>query len=118
MSTLPIYLSAIIKNDGPSFRVAHVQPILYAIGHGVLVCMFKKFHSKRSDSLTACTSKPVINQIEVNPFLFRAETLAFFASEGIVIEAYRALRNGKEMDNEAIAAVAKKHGVSVPQVSK
>ena len=57
-----------------------------------------------------------MNQIEVNPFLYRKETIDFFQKEGIQIEAYRALRNGKEMDNEKIAKIAEKHKVAVPQV--
>jgi len=31
-------------------------------------------------------------QIEVNPFLYRPATLAFFASKGVAIQSYRALR--------------------------
>lgn len=58
----------------------------------------------------------MVNQIEVNPFLYRKETIDFFQKEDIQIEAYRALRNGKEMDNETIAKIAEKHSVAVPQV--
>jgi hypothetical protein len=58
----------------------------------------------------------MVNQIEVNPFLYRKETIDFFQKEGVQIEAYRALRNGKEMDNETIAKIAEKHSVAVPQV--
>ncbi|KAJ1477401.1 NADP-dependent oxidoreductase domain-containing protein [Baffinella frigidus] len=36
---------------------------------------------------------PVVNQqIEVNPFLYRPKTLAFFAGKNVAIQSYRALR--------------------------
>ncbi|EGD77922.1 hypothetical protein PTSG_12899 [Salpingoeca rosetta] len=62
------------------------------------------------------TIKPLVNQIEVNPFLYRRRTIQFFQDEGIQIEAYRALRNGKEMDNERIKSIAEKHKCTPAQV--
>jgi diketogulonate reductase-like aldo/keto reductase len=43
--------------------------------------------------------KPVVNQIEMNPFLWRKNTFDFFTAHEIAIQSYRALRQGKEMEN-------------------
>ena len=46
--------------------------------------------------------KPVVNQIEVNPFLHRKRTIAYFQKhEGIVIQAYRGLRQGKTIESSS-----------------
>ena len=66
--------------------------------------------------MKATDSKPVVNQIECNPFLYRKNTLAFFAQEGVLIQSYRAMRQAKEFSNAAVLAVAKKHGRTAPQV--
>jgi len=60
--------------------------------------------------------KPVVNQIEINPFLYRKNTIQFFKAEGVVMHGYRALRTGKEMQNPTVLAVAGKHGKTVAQV--
>jgi diketogulonate reductase-like aldo/keto reductase len=43
--------------------------------------------------------KPTINQIEVNPFLYRKQTIDFFQKEGVEIQSYRALRDGQSPAN-------------------
>lgn len=60
--------------------------------------------------------KPTINQIEVNPFLFRRRTLAFFEAEGVKIQAYRALRDGKAFDDATVVELAQKYGRTPAQV--
>jgi len=60
--------------------------------------------------------KPTVNQIEVNPFLYRKTTIDYFHIEGVRIEAYRALRNGKQHDNDKIIAIAATYNVTVPQI--
>jgi diketogulonate reductase-like aldo/keto reductase len=59
---------------------------------------------------------PVVNQLEVNPLLYRARTIAFFAAEGIVTQSYRTLVQGKAFALPAVAAVAAKHARSPAQV--
>ena len=43
--------------------------------------------------------KPTINQIEVNPFLYRKQTIDFFQKESVEIQSYRALRDGQSPAN-------------------
>ena len=62
------------------------------------------------------TIKPVVNQVEINPFLFRKNTIQYFKAEGIVMHSYRTLRQGKEMSNEAITAISKKHSKTSAQI--
>jgi len=62
------------------------------------------------------TVKPAINQIEINPFLYRKNTIDFFTKEGVKMQSYRTLRDGKAFQDPAIVGVATKHGKSAAQV--
>mmetsp|Transcript_52340 Transcript_52340/g.84695 ORF Transcript_52340/g.84695 Transcript_52340/m.84695 type:complete len:321 (-) Transcript_52340:258-1220(-) len=60
--------------------------------------------------------QPVVNQIEINPFLWRKNTFDFFMEQQIAIQSYRALRQGKEMEHPAIVAMATKYAKTAAQV--
>ena len=62
------------------------------------------------------TMAPAINQIEINPFLYRRETLDFFRGEGVQMQSYRALRDGKAFEDPLVLAIAAKHGRSAAQI--
>lgn len=64
----------------------------------------------------ACAVPPQVNQIEVNPFLYRRKTLAYFQSEGVAVQSYRTLRDGKQFDHPTLVAVGAKHTKSSAQV--
>jgi len=66
--------------------------------------------------MSACTSPPVVNQIEINPFLFRSQTISYFQSKGVILQAYRALRNGEAFSHPTILAIAAKHDKTTAQV--
>ena len=57
--------------------------------------------------------KPVVNQMEVNPFLFRSKTIEFFQNEDILIQSYRSLCNGKAFENDILKKIAAKYDVTV-----
>jgi diketogulonate reductase-like aldo/keto reductase len=59
---------------------------------------------------------PSINQIEVNPFLYRKKTIEYFQKEGVAIQAYRPLRQGKEMQHPKIVELAAKYGRTSSQI--
>ena len=60
---------------------------------------------------------PVLNQIEVHPYLGNAELRAFHAEKGIVTEAWSPLgQGGGELEDPVVTAVAEAHGVSPAQV--
>ncbi|GMH93383.1 hypothetical protein TrST_g7447 [Triparma strigata] len=59
---------------------------------------------------------PMINQIEINPFLYRPKTIKYFQDKGVVMQSYRSLRDGKEFGNEDLIQIGEKYGRSVAQV--
>eukprot|EP00984_Skeletonema_dohrnii_P010954 scaffold4319_cov133-Skeletonema_dohrnii-CCMP3373.AAC.8 len=60
--------------------------------------------------------KPVVNQIEINPFLYRKNTIEYFKSEGVVMQSYRSLRDGKAMDNPTLISLGEKYNKSPAQI--
>lgn len=60
--------------------------------------------------------KPSVNQIEINPFLYRKNTLDFFTKEGVVLQSYRSLRDGKKFDDPTLVKIASAKGKSPAQV--
>lgn len=62
------------------------------------------------------TSKPTVNQIEINPFLYRKNTIEFFKGEGVVLQSYRSLRDGKAMDDPTLAKIGAVHSKSPAQI--
>jgi diketogulonate reductase-like aldo/keto reductase len=59
---------------------------------------------------------PLVNQIEINPFLYRANTIAKFQNEGVVMQSYRSLRDGKAMDHPTLVAMGQQHHKSSAQI--
>lgn len=62
------------------------------------------------------TVKPAVNQIEINPFLYRKNTIDFFRGEGVVLQSYRSLRDGKAMDHPTLARIGAAHSKSPAQI--
>lgn len=60
--------------------------------------------------------KPAVNQIEINPFLYRKNTIEFFQKEGILLQSYRSLRDGKAFDHPVICKIANKHSKTPAQI--
>jgi len=59
---------------------------------------------------------PAVNQIEVNPFLYRKRTIDFFQARGIAIQSYRSLRDGKAFDHPLVLELARKHARTPAQI--
>jgi 2,5-diketo-D-gluconate reductase A len=61
---------------------------------------------------------PAVNQVEVNPFLQQAESVAFMREHGVQAEAWAPFAEGRNglFTNEALVAIGRKHGKSVGQV--
>ena len=60
--------------------------------------------------------KPAVNQIEINPFLYRKNTIKYFEDEGVVMQSYRSLRDGKAMDNPVLISIGEKYKKSPAQI--
>jgi len=59
---------------------------------------------------------PLVNQIEINPFLYRKNTIDAFTNDGVVLQSYRSLRDGKAMNDPTLMKIAASHGKTVAQI--
>jgi diketogulonate reductase-like aldo/keto reductase len=59
---------------------------------------------------------PLVNQIEINPFLYRKNTIDAFTKDGVVLQSYRSLRDGKAMSDPTLLKIAASHGKTVAQI--
>ena len=59
---------------------------------------------------------PVVNQIEINPFLYRRNTIDFFKSKGIALQSYRSLRDGKSFDHPVLKKIALMQNKTTAQI--
>lgn len=62
------------------------------------------------------TDLPVVNQIEINPFLYRKNTIQKFTDEGVVLQSYRSLRDGKAFNDPTLIKIASAKGKTVAQI--
>ena len=60
--------------------------------------------------------RPVVNQIEVSPFLYRKECVDYFQEKHIVVQAFKPLQRGAALQNDTVKAIAQKHSVTPAQV--
>lgn len=60
--------------------------------------------------------KPMVNQILAHVSNTPFDLIDYSQSKGILVEAYSPVGHGKILDNAEIGAMAKKYGVSVPQL--
>lgn len=67
----------------------------------------------KSDGVTV---KPSVNQIEYHPWNQQKTIMEYCKKEGVVVQAYSPLTQGKKLGDPAIAQVAKKHNKTAAQV--
>ena len=51
---------------------------------------------------------PVVNQIELSPYLTRDEAVRYCQQEGIVVEAYSPLTKGEKLNDPVLVKIAQK----------
>jgi 2,5-diketo-D-gluconate reductase A len=66
--------------------------------------------------LANATESPVINQVEIQPWLQQRELRDFDAARGIVTEAWSPLARGRVIGDPTLEAIGEKHGKSSAQV--
>jgi diketogulonate reductase-like aldo/keto reductase len=66
--------------------------------------------------LKACTVTPHANQLLVHAGNTPADLLAYCQNKGILVEAYSPIAHGDILKNPAVAAMADRYGVTVPQL--
>ena len=59
---------------------------------------------------------PMVNQIEFHPGQMQQETVSFCKSNGILVEAWGPLGQGRMLSNEKLISIAAKYNVSVAQL--
>ena len=59
---------------------------------------------------------PMVNQVEFHPFLYQKDLLDYCRMKNIVVEAYAPLTGGKNMEDERVIAIAKKHNKTIAHV--
>ncbi|GAA0136488.1 aldo/keto reductase [Paenibacillus sp. YSY-4.3] len=68
------------------------------------------------DLLADAEVRPVVNQVELHPLLSQVELREYCKAQGIQIEAWSPLAQGKLLDNEVLKAIGVKYGKSTAQV--
>jgi 2,5-diketo-D-gluconate reductase A len=89
---------------------------IYAEGRAraVGVSNFQPEHLRRLDAETEVT--PVLNQIELHPYLTQPGLRGVDAELGIATEAWSPIAQGAVLDDPAIVEIAKAHGKTAAQV--
>jgi 2,5-diketo-D-gluconate reductase A len=78
------------------------------------VSNFKPHHIRRLADVSDVL--PVINQVELHPWLPQSEVREFDASLNILTESWSPLARGRVLDNEILDGIADKHGKTPAQV--
>ncbi|MEK8209986.1 aldo/keto reductase [Paenibacillus sp. FSL L8-0696] len=68
------------------------------------------------DVLKDAEIKPMVNQVELHPYLNQQALLDFCKEQGIQLEAWSPLMQGQLFDQPVLKKIAAKHGKSVAQV--
>lgn len=75
------------------------------------------FHPYHLDTLLAnCTVKPVVNQIELHPYLTQKGNLLHNTARDVLVEAWAPLAKGRALGEKVITGIAEKYGKTPAQV--
>lgn len=67
--------------------------------------------------LESCTVKPMVNQILAHISNTPFDLIEYTQKKDMLVEAYSPVAHGELLKNEEVAAMAKKYGVTIPQLS-
>jgi diketogulonate reductase-like aldo/keto reductase len=59
---------------------------------------------------------PVVNQVEFSPYLYSEDLLRYCQGQGIQLQAYSPLTQGKRLDDPILIAIAMKYGKTPAQI--
>lgn len=75
------------------------------------------FHQHHLEALmTTAKIKPMVDQVELHPTLTQVPLREYLAKEGIAVEAWSPLGQGKILENPTLVEIGEKHGKSAAQV--
>jgi diketogulonate reductase-like aldo/keto reductase len=66
--------------------------------------------------LAVASSRPVVNQVQFSPYVYRKGLLESCRENEIVLEAYSPLGTGRHLDSETVTRIAEGHGRTPAQV--
>ena len=66
--------------------------------------------------MATCTVPPMVNQVLAHISNTPTDLIAWCQARGILVEAYSPIAHGELLKNEAVAQMAAKYGVTVPQL--
>ncbi|ONH67479.1 Glycerol 2-dehydrogenase (NADP(+)) [Cyberlindnera fabianii] len=73
-------------------------------------------HLEELFSWEGLTIKPVVNQVELHPWIPRIKIREYCKSKDILMEAYAPITRGKKFDDPTLVKIAEKHGCSPADV--
>ena len=94
-------------------ELVELQKEGFCRGIGVSNYAFEDYEELKAAGIE---SLPLVNQIEINPLLYRKNTIRKFTEEGVVLQSYRALKDGKAFENPIIKSIASSHKRSPAQI--
>jgi Aldo/keto reductases, related to diketogulonate reductase len=75
------------------------------------------FHERHLDELIRASEiMPMVNQIELHPFLTQENLVRYNTELGIATECWGPLARGKVMGDETLARLAHKYGKTIPEI--
>jgi methylglyoxal/glyoxal reductase len=98
------------KETWKAFEKLYKEGRVRAIG----VSNFQVHHLE--DLISSAEIKPMVNQVEFHPHLTQKELLAYCKNEGIQLEAWSPLKQGKLLSEPVLEDLAHKYNKSVAQV--
>ncbi|KAK9762398.1 hypothetical protein K7432_011903 [Basidiobolus ranarum] len=105
-------------NPGPRKRKESWLALEELVKKGLIrnigVSNYGKHHL--DELLEYCTIKPVVNQIEIHPWLTRVELVEYCRKLNIAVEAYSPLAKGKKLDDERLLNLARKYSKEPAQI--
>lgn len=66
--------------------------------------------------LKVCTIAPMVNQIEIHPYLTQVEVVDYCQKKDILVEAWSPLAKAEALRDPVLTTIAERHGVSAAQV--
>lgn len=78
------------------------------------VCNFTVRHLEEMPSYASVM--PMVNQVELNPFLYQKELIEFCQSKNIAVEAYCPLVHGNKLDDPRISEISERYNKTNAQV--
>lgn len=78
------------------------------------VCNFHTHHI--DEILKVAEHKPVLNQIEIHPWLTQEKVIDYDSANSILTQAWSPLARGQILEEQTLVTLAKKHGKSVAQI--